>query len=89
MIFIVLFPSIFSGIYSYIPNILGILFYCLSGIAVIFTFYFTNLTLFLLIPFFSQKAIKLFSINLILPSIIALAVTFIELFTTYKIHTLF
>lgn len=89
MIFIVLSPSIFSGIFSYISNFLGLFFYYLSCIAVIFTFYFTNLTLFLLIPFFSQKATKLFSLNLIMPSAIALAVTFIELFITYKIHMLF
>ena len=92
MIFIIiLFSSIFLSssllkIHLNILNILGTLFYYLSGFAVIFTFFFTNLTLFLLIPFFSQKALKFFSVNLIMPSIIALAATFIEIFISYLFH---
>lgn len=70
------------------PPALGKYFYFLNGIAVIFTFYFTNLTLFLLIPFFAQKAIKLLSRYLIIPSIIALAATGLELFIAYKLHIL-
>lgn len=83
IIFVMLLSSSFSGIYL---KFFGIFFYYLSGFAVIFTFFFTNLTLFLLIPFFSQKASKFFSVNLVLPSIIALAATFIEIFISYIFH---
>ncbi|MCL4378815.1 MAG: DUF2085 domain-containing protein [Actinobacteria bacterium] len=70
------------------PAIFGTFFYYLNGIAVIFTFYFTNLTLFLLIPSFSQKAQKLFSRYLAVPSVIALTAALIELFIMYELHSL-
>ena len=81
--FVIILSSSSQGIYL---KIFGIFFYYLSGLAVIFTFFFTNLTLFLLIPYFSQKALKFFSINLLMPSIIALAATFIEIFIAYLFH---
>jgi len=83
IIFVIILSSSSQGIYL---KIFGIFFYYLSGLAVIFTFFFTNLTLFLLIPYFSQKALKFFSINLLMPSIIALAATFIEIFIAYLFH---
>jgi len=64
----------------------GTFFYYLNGFSVIFTFYFSNLTLFLLIPYFSQKASKLFGRHLILPSVTALAAALLELFFSYKLH---
>jgi hypothetical protein len=39
-----------------------------------------------LIPFFSQKADRLFSKYLIIPTIIALAFAAVELFIAYKFH---
>ena len=83
IIFVIILSSSSQGIYL---KIFGIFFYYLSGLAVIFTFFFTNLTLFLLIPYFSQKALKFFSINLLMPSIIALTATFIEIFIAYLFH---
>jgi hypothetical protein len=83
IIFVIILSSSSQGIYL---KFFGIFFYYLSGLAVIFTFFFTNLTLFLLIPYFSQKALKFFSINLLMPSIIALAATFIEIFIAYLFH---
>jgi uncharacterized membrane protein len=68
------------------PSWSGTFFYYLNGFSVIFTFYFSNLTLFLLIPSFSQKANKLFSRQIILPSVIALAATLFELYISYKLH---
>ncbi|MHB1253139.1 MAG: DUF2085 domain-containing protein [Candidatus Humimicrobiaceae bacterium] len=68
------------------PSWLGTFFYYLNGFSVIFTFYFSNLTLFLLIPSFAQKANKIFGRHIILPSVIALAVTILELYFAYKLH---
>jgi len=68
------------------PSWLGTFFYYLNGFSVIFTFYFSNLTLFLLIPGFSQKTKKLFSRQLIFPSVLALAATLLELYISYKLH---
>ena len=68
--------------------VLGNFFYYLNGIAVAFTFYFTNLILILLIPFFAQKAQKFLSRYILLPSVIALSATALELFITFKLHSL-
>lgn len=70
------------------PSTLGNFFYYLNGIAVIFTFYFINITLLLFIPYFSQKAQKLFSRELGVLSAAALIISFIELFILYKLHSL-
>lgn len=61
-------------------------YYYLSAVAVIFTFYFVNLIIILLIPIFSRKAPRLFSKYLILPTIIALILSSGELFSLYKLH---
>ncbi|MHB1346235.1 MAG: DUF2085 domain-containing protein [Candidatus Humimicrobiaceae bacterium] len=68
------------------PYWFGTFFYYLNGFSVIFTFYFSNLTLLLLIPYFSQKAARLFSRHFIFPSVIALAASFLELFLSYRLH---
>jgi len=69
-------------------SVLGNFFYYLNGIAVLFTFYFTNLTLVLLIPFFAQKAQKFLNKYFLLPSAIALAAAALELFISFKLHSL-
>jgi len=74
-------------LFSSLPA-LGNFFYYLNGIAVVFTFYFTNLTLILLIPFFAQKAQKFLSRYLLLPVLIAMGATMLELFVTFKLHSL-
>jgi len=61
-------------------------YYYLSAVSVIFTFYFVNLLIILLIPIFSRKAPRLFSRYLVLPTVIALILSFVELFASYKLH---
>jgi uncharacterized membrane protein len=67
-------------------SIINFVFYFVAFISVIFTFYFINIVLVLLIPFFSKKASTLFSRYLVLPSAIALALTALELFLSYRFH---
>jgi uncharacterized membrane protein len=62
------------------------LYYYLSAVSVIFTFYFVNLLIILLFPVFSQKAPRLFSKYLVLPTILALILSLVELFASYKLH---
>lgn len=69
-------------------DFLGTFYYYLSGISVIFTFFFVSLVVIFLIPPFSQQAKKLFSRRLILPIVLALILTFIEIFIAYKLHQL-
>ena len=61
-------------------------YYYLTALSILFTFYFINLVIILLIPPFSKKATGLISRYLILPSIIAAALSFIELFAFYWLH---
>lgn len=61
-------------------------YYYLSAVSVIFIFYFINLLIILLIPAFSRKAPRLFSKYLVLPTILALAMSSMELFASYKLH---
>jgi len=61
-------------------------YYYLSAVSVIFVFYFVNLLILLLIPFFSQKAPRLFSKYLMLPTIVALILSSVEIFASYKLH---
>jgi uncharacterized membrane protein len=67
---------------------LGRFYYYLSGISVIFTFFFVSLVMMFLIPGFSQRAGRLFTRYLILPSVLALALTALELFIAYNFHQL-
>ena len=69
-------------------DFLGSFYYYLSGISVIFTFFFVSLVMIFLIPPFSQQAKKLFNRHLILPVVLALILTFIEIFIAYKLHQL-
>lgn len=69
-------------------NFLGYFYYYLAAFSVLFTFYFMNLVVALLIPSFSQKAYKLASKHLILPSIIAIALSLVELLVSYWFHKL-
>lgn len=57
-----------------------------SAISVIFTFYFVNLLIVLLIPFFSGKSSRLFSRFLVFPSIISILLVSLELFASYELH---
>jgi len=65
---------------------LNYFYYYLSAVSIIFVFYFVNLIMILLIPVFSRKAPKLFSKYLALPTILALIMSLLELFASYKLH---
>ena len=67
-------------------TVINFVFYFVAFISVIFTFYFINLLMLVLIPFFAKKASRLFSKYLILPSIISLALTALELYLSYRFH---
>jgi len=67
-------------------NFLGYFYYYLVGSSVLFTFYFINLVMVLLIPLFSQRASRLTSKYLILPSIIAIVLSLLELFVSFWFH---
>lgn len=67
-------------------SFLGYFYFYLTALSILFTFYFINLSVILLIPCFSKKAIKLLSGYLVLPSIIAIVLSFIELFAFYWSH---
>ncbi len=69
-------------------NFLGIIFFYSSAIGIIFTFYFVNLLIILLIPYFARKSCRLFSKYLVFPTLIAISMTAIELFVSYKLHQL-
>ncbi|MBM3700133.1 MAG: DUF2085 domain-containing protein [Actinobacteria bacterium] len=58
----------------------------LSAFSVIFTFYFINIVLLLLIPAFSQKAKRLFSKYILLPTLAALFLAGLELYISYRLH---
>lgn len=57
-----------------------------SIISVLFTFYFINLVVVLLVPFFARKARRFFSRQLIVPSLIALVLCAIEFYVSYLVH---
>ncbi len=61
-------------------------YYYLTGFSIIFTFYFINLVMIFLIPPFSQKARRLPSKYLVLPSIISIFFVFLELLAFYHFH---
>jgi len=65
---------------------INFVFYFVAFISVIFTFYFINLLMLVLIPFFAKKASFLFSRHLILPSVMSLALTALELYLSYRFH---
>jgi uncharacterized membrane protein len=67
-------------------SFLGYFYFYLTALSILFTFYFINLSVILLIPCFSKKATELLSGYLVLPSIIAAALSFIELFAFYWSH---
>ena len=64
----------------------GRFYYYFVTFSIFFTFYFINMVLILLVPPFSQKATRLASKYLILPSIIAIVLSSIELFGSYWFH---
>ncbi len=67
-------------------SFLSMFYYYLSAFSVFFTFFLVNLLMLLLIPVFANKAHRLISKFLIIPSIISFALTFIELFVSFKLH---
>ena len=67
-------------------NFLGYFYYYLSAFSIVFTFYFINLVIALLIPPFSQRAHRLASKYLILPSIISIALSSLEILVFYRFH---
>ncbi|MGM0366386.1 MAG: DUF2085 domain-containing protein, partial [Actinomycetota bacterium] len=68
---------------------LSLFYYYLSAFSVIFTFYFVNLLMIILIPMFANKARRVISRYLILPSVISLALTSLELFVFFKLNVFF
>lgn len=70
------------------PAWLGSFYYYFSGVSVILTFFFVSLTLMFLVPGFSQRADRLFTRHLIIPSVLALLLTALELFIAYGMHQL-
>ncbi len=67
-------------------DFLGSFFYYLTAFSVLFTFFFVNLTVIFLIPPLAQKATRLFSKHLFLPSLGALVLTALELYLFYIIR---
>ncbi len=67
-------------------DFLGSFYYYLSSLSVVFTFFFVSLVMVYLVPFFSQKADRFFTKYLIIPIILALVLTVVELFVAYKLH---
>lgn len=67
-------------------DFLGSFYYYLSSLSVVFTFFFVSLVMIYLIPFFFQKANRLFSKYLIIPIVLALILTALEIFIAYKLH---
>lgn len=65
---------------------LGSFYYYLSTFSILFTFYFINIVILLLIPYFSQKAPRLASRFLVLPSILSVILSFMELTASYYFH---
>jgi uncharacterized membrane protein len=61
------------------PAFMGVIFYFLNILAIVFTFIFSNLLIILFIPYFSKKAEKFFSKYLILPLIIGTGFSFSEI----------
>ena len=68
------------------PAFFALFFYYFNFFCIIFTFWFSNLALSLLIPHFSQKAEKLFGKNLIFPLLLSAVLSFVELFSSYRLH---
>jgi uncharacterized membrane protein len=66
----------------------NLVFFYLSPVAVIFTFFSANFLLIIFIPAFSKKAAGFFSKYLVLPSLMALVLTAGELFLFYRLHLL-
>ncbi len=67
-------------------NFLSYFYYYLAALSVVFTFYFINFIVIILIPFFANKAHRTISRFLILPSIISLTLVALELYVSYKLH---
>ncbi len=61
-------------------------YFYISIISILFTFYFINLVVVLLVPFFARKARRFFSRQLIVPSLIALVLCAIEFYLSYLVH---
>ncbi len=80
--------AVFIALTLFRIDFLGSLYYYLSVLSILFTFYFVNLVMVLLIPPFSRKASALMSKYLILPSAIAAALLSIELLVSYNLHKL-
>ncbi len=67
-------------------NFLAGFFYYFNAFSVFFTFFFVNLIVLYFIPAFAKKATRFFSRYLILPSLIAAAMAFLELFLSNRFH---
>lgn len=70
-------------------SFLSYFYFYLSAFSVIFTFYFINFLMIILIPVFANKAHRIISRFLVFPSIISLILISLELFVSYKLHQFF
>jgi len=69
------------------PHILGAFYYYLSSLSVLFTFIFSNLVLVILLPCFSKKSKRLFSIHLSIPLFLGILLTAVELSILWYSHS--
>jgi uncharacterized membrane protein len=68
---------------------INIVYFYISPLAVLFTFFSVNILVVLFIPRFSKKATRFFSKYLILPFLVSIMLTAIELFLSYRLHIFF
>ena len=68
------------------PAFFAVFFYYFNFFCVIFTFWFSNLALSLIVPHFNQKAERLFGKNLILPILVSAVLSIVELYISYRLH---
>ncbi len=85
LIFLILnFILIFFGLINY--YIFKLIYFYITVIGIIFTFLIVNLLLILLIPLFSKKANRYFSKFLIMPTVLSIFMSAVELLILYKFH---
>jgi len=82
----ILILTVFITVTLFRFSFLGYFYYYLSALSVLFTFYFVNLVIILLIPLFSQKASKLADKHIILPSAASIILLLLELLASYYFH---
>ncbi len=69
------------------PAFIDIVFYYLNIIAIVFSFIYSNILIILLIPYFSNKAERLFSKHLVLPLVFGTGLSFFEIYLLKLLHS--